>query len=243
MNARVDVEKHNEVQRRYYGGAVKRRMLPSDSPYINRQLDRLLAFGGVGPADRVLEIGCGMGRYTLPLLKRGIRVEGIDLSPVLLDRLRSVAGDDAADLTLYCADVIEHPPELTGRFDAVIGFFMLHHVHRLDLLFRAVRALLAPGGRALFLEPNAYCALYYIQILSMPDMTWEGDKGVVKMRRRPIFRAFESAGLRRPVMERFGFFPPFVANRPWAQPLETALVLFPLWRPFLPFQLFKAERD
>ena len=74
-------------------------------------------------------------------------------------------------------------------------------------------------------------------------MTWEGDKGVVKMRRRPIFRAFESAGLRRPVLERFGFFPPFVANRPWAQPLESALERFPPWRPFLPFQLFKAERD
>lgn len=46
------------------------------------------------PIKNVLELGCGTGRITIPLLKKGIKVTGIDLSNDMLEVLR----EDAAKL-------------------------------------------------------------------------------------------------------------------------------------------------
>ena len=134
------------------------------------------------------------------------------------------------------------PAQLEGTFDSVLGFFTLHHLHDLTTCFRAMVRLVRPGGQVAFLEPNPYNALYYAQMLITPGMTWQGDGGLVRMRRGVLFGAMREAGLERLEMTRFGFFPPFLANRPWGARLEAALERFPLWRPCLPFQIFKGQR-
>jgi SAM-dependent methyltransferase len=52
---------------------------------------------GAGPA---LELAIGTGRIALPLAARGIRVDGIDLSPAMLDQLRAQPGGDQLSATL-----------------------------------------------------------------------------------------------------------------------------------------------
>jgi SAM-dependent methyltransferase len=235
------IEAHNEAQRRYFEENEKRRMRPSGSPYVERQVDELVRFAGLHPGERVLDVGCGMGRYTLPLAERGLRVEGLDLTPALLDRLRAFAGG-RYDIPLHAVDVVDPPGELLGAFDAVVGFFTLHHLHDLDASFASMARLVAPGGRIAFLEPNPYNPLYYVQIAATPGQTWEGDGGLVRMRRSVVFGAMEKAGLRGFRLERFGFFPPFVANRPAARPVERALERVRPLGPVLPFQLFGAAR-
>ena len=88
-----------------------------------------------------------------------------------------------------------------------------------------------------FCEPNPYNPLYYVQIATRPGMTWQGDGGIVNIRRRPLNRALADAGLDDLYWKRFGFFPPFLTNGPLAA-LERPLESFPLWRGALPFQLF-----
>src|SRR5437762_9906483 len=123
---REALERHNRAQIDYFERAGKHAMRPADSHYIQRQVDRLVAFGGLSPGDRVLDVGCGMGRYTFALADRGLLVEGLDLSETLLDRLRQF---DAGryDIPLYRGDILDPPAGLDGRFDAVVGFFTLHH--------------------------------------------------------------------------------------------------------------------
>lgn len=231
---------HNARQRRYYQQALKPHMQPADSPYLRRHVDQLLQFGGITPQDRLLEVGCGMGRYTLVLAERGFRIEGLDLSPELLARLRR-ANDGRYDISLHCADVIEYLPDLAGQFDAVIGFFTLHHLHDLPLCFAAMTRLLRPGGRVVFLEPNPFNPLYYIQMAITPDMTWQGDRGLIEMRRGRVHDAMRDAGLTQLGARRFGFLPPFLMNRNGGDALEARLERIPLWRPFLPFQLFRGR--
>jgi SAM-dependent methyltransferase len=58
---------------------------------------RFLAdLAGDGPA---LEFAIGTGRIALPLATRGIRVDGIELSTAMIDRLRSKPGGSAIDVT------------------------------------------------------------------------------------------------------------------------------------------------
>jgi SAM-dependent methyltransferase len=237
VNAR---EAHNETQRRYYATAEKRGMQPSGSPYLRRHVEELVRFAGLEPGQRVLEVGCGMGRYTLLLAERGIRVEGIDLSEPLLDRLRVFDGG-RFDIPLYAGDVLD-PPAALGTFDAVVGFFTLHHIHDLPATYRAMARLVAPGGPVAFLEPNPWNPLYYVQIAVTREMTWEGDRGMVGMRRSQVFPAMASAGLVRLRLERFGFFPPFAANAPWGARVEGVLERRRALGPVLPFQLFGGIR-
>ena len=232
----AETERHNATQRRYFERGLKPTMVPRESPYLNRHLDELLGAAGIGSGDRVLEVGCGMGRYTLLLADRGIEVEGLDLSPLLLDRLREFDGGRHR-VPLYCADVLRPPAELLGVFDAVVGLFALHHIHDIPGSLRSMARLLRPGGCVVFCEPNPYNPLYYVQIATRRGMSWEGDGGIVKIRRRPITRALLSAGFGELFWRRFGFFPPFLADGPIGG-LERPLEAFPPWRGALPFQVF-----
>lgn len=237
---RQELHRHNLIQRHYYEHSEKPHMVPQETRYLRRHADELLLFAGILPGQRVLEVGCGMGRYTLLLAQKGILVEGLDLSPVLLEQMRLFNGG-RYNVPLHCADIADHPPELDGLFDAVAGFFVLHHLHNLPLCFKALIRLLKPGGRVVFLEPNPYNLLYYAQILVTPGMTWQGDRGITRMRPATVFRAMQNAGLGRLEMTRFGFFPPFLVNRPWGARLESILERVAVWHSILPFQLFRGE--
>jgi 2-polyprenyl-3-methyl-5-hydroxy-6-metoxy-1,4-benzoquinol methylase len=231
---------HNEAQRAYFESREKATMRPADTPYVRRHVNEALAVAEAHAGERVIEVGCGMGRHTMLLARRGFQLEGLDLSEVLLQRLRAAGG---AGLPLHQGDVLDPPSGLRGRFDLVLGFFMLHHVDDLEGCFAGVASLLRSGGRAVFLEPNPLNPLYYVQIAITPGMTWAGDKGLVRMRPGPLSRAMRAAGLaaREPV--RFGFLPPFLANRSWAPRVEHALESVALWQACLPFQVFRADRS
>lgn len=233
-------ELHNRRQQDYFDRRLKATMVPRESRYLGRHLDELIRFGGLTRADRLLEIGCGMGRYTILLARRGFTVEAMDLSPHLLERLRGYAGP-GLDLPLHAGDIADPPAAFRHRFDCVIGLFMLHHVHDLEACFNGVARVLKPGGRAVFLEPNAYNPLFYVQIAFTPGMTWEGDGGVRHMRRSRLLPALERAGFSELTLARFGFFPPIVANHDAGSRVERILERVPVWRGLLPFQLVRGR--
>jgi SAM-dependent methyltransferase len=52
---------------------------------------------GGGPA---FELAIGAGRIALPLAARGIRVDGIDISPAMVDQLRAKPGGDQLEVTI-----------------------------------------------------------------------------------------------------------------------------------------------
>jgi SAM-dependent methyltransferase len=97
-------------------------------------------------AGRVLELGIGGGRMALPLARRGIKVEGIESSQAVLDRLRATPGGEAIPVT--AGDMADVPVD--GPFDLVYlvwdGLFHLPSQERQVSCFRNVARVLAPGG-------------------------------------------------------------------------------------------------
>jgi Methyltransferase domain len=57
----------------------------------------LRAWAGDGPA---LELGIGTGRIALPLAATGIRVDGIEISPHVVEQMRKKPGGDRIDVTM-----------------------------------------------------------------------------------------------------------------------------------------------
>jgi len=99
---------------------------------------------GDGP---VLELAIGTGRIALPLARRGVRVEGLDASAAMVERLRSKPGGEAIPVLL--GDMAQVP--LTGPFTLVYlvfnTLFGLLTQDRQAECFRGVARVLAPGGR------------------------------------------------------------------------------------------------
>ena len=232
---------HNRAQRDYFEAGMKRTMLPRPSRYLERHIDELVRHAALEPTQRILEVGCGMGRYTLLLAQKGFAVEGLDLTPGLLQKLDAFNGGQF-DIPLHAADVADPPLALRGAFDAVVGFFALHHMHDLNACYAGMAQLVRPGGTVVFVEPNPLNPSYYVQILLSPSMRWRAERGILRMRRRTIFTAMAAAGLIAPRLARFGLFPPALAERAWTREIESAAESALSVTACLAFQVFSARR-
>ena len=68
-----------------------------------------------GPA---LELAVGTGRIALPLAAQGIAVDGIDIAPAMVARLREKPGGDAIGVTM--GDIADVPVEGSYRLIYVV---------------------------------------------------------------------------------------------------------------------------
>src|SRR5262245_18205480 len=60
---------------------------------------------GLAVSGRALELAIGSGRVALPLARRGVRVEGIDASPAMVELMQAKPGGESIPVTI--ADMAE----------------------------------------------------------------------------------------------------------------------------------------
>jgi SAM-dependent methyltransferase len=119
---------------------------------------------GLEPGMTVLDVGCGPGRHSLALARRGVIVEGVDLAPDFVRLATEAAAADDLPATFMELDVRDLDVE--GRYDAVVclcqgGFGLLGGDDEEDVLGRIARAP-RPGGR---LALTAFSAAFAIKWL------------------------------------------------------------------------------
>jgi len=115
-----------------------------DKPHVEWWLAKLAEAGGPGPGKRLLDLGCGTGRWTIPLAERTkCEAVGLDNSPEMLAKAR--AKDPAGRVAWLLGNVVA-PPVARETFDCALMSLMLHHLDRPFAAFRAARQMLKPGG-------------------------------------------------------------------------------------------------
>src|SRR5215213_5457306 len=124
--------------------------LPDDPEPWAWKRRRALLLGAVRPGERVLDLGCGAGRFVAVLREAGADPVGVELAQAALDRARrNVSG---ADLRLVAPDGSLPLPH--GEFDVVWCSEVLEHVPDTIALLTEVRRVLKPGGRLLVTVPD-----------------------------------------------------------------------------------------
>ena len=102
--------------------------------------------------ELVLDLGCGTGKMTLELARRGYDMTGIDYSPEMLDIARSIADEEGHDVLWLCQDMREF--ELYGTVDAAVCCLdCINHLEDeddLDKCFKLVHNYLIPDGIFIF---------------------------------------------------------------------------------------------
>lgn len=235
----VEQINYNALQRTYYETRPiehNHRMVLQRSPYVLNHVEHMIDFAGLQPGQRILDVGCGMGKFTIPLQEMGYTVEGFDLSPRLLEML----SNEAPSIPTICGDVQDMDPALYGKYDHVIGFFMLHHLFDLDKAFGQFAKLLKPGGRVSFIEPNPNCPLFWAQITLMPTMSWKAEKGIFNLGKRNLRGIIARAGLEKNLISQYGILPPFIRNRRGAAAFEAGFDKIAPLRPIAAFRCIGA---
>lgn len=155
--------------------------------------------------ERVLEMGYGTGMTTRVLRDRGVAIEVVEGSPVLVETARG----RHPGLVVHEAMFETFAPGPV--FDAVLALFVAEHVDDPVALFRTAAQWLRPGGRLVVAVPNAGSIHRRLAVRmglqEQLDSFSDRDRllGHQRVYELPRLRAdAEAAGLR--VADQFGWF-------------------------------------
>jgi 2-polyprenyl-3-methyl-5-hydroxy-6-metoxy-1,4-benzoquinol methylase len=113
---------------------------------------------------KILDIGCGTGRHSIELTRRGYVVTGIDLSEAQLKRAKQKASEQSLDIDFQKHDA--RTPHFSNRFDLVImlceGGFPLMETDEMNfqILQNAAEALKSKG-KLIFTTLNGLFPLFH----------------------------------------------------------------------------------
>jgi SAM-dependent methyltransferase len=132
------------------------RLLPSDDAFMQQVAEELPAMVG-RPAEwfrgrAVVDIGCGIGRYTYGLLQLGAHVTACDQSAAALRRTAELCRAHADRLTLRQVDLLEWNEP--AAFDLAFSFGVVHHTGNTYAAVENVARKVRPGGRLFLMIYN-----------------------------------------------------------------------------------------
>jgi len=110
----------------------------------------------------VLDVGPGMGYFTLPLAKfvgPSGRVIAVDLQEKMLSALQRRAKRAGLAERIECRLASEKSlnlADLAGRINFALAYYVVHEVPDAERFFSEITRALTPGGRLLVVEPPAH---------------------------------------------------------------------------------------
>jgi cyclopropane fatty-acyl-phospholipid synthase-like methyltransferase len=109
--------------------------------------------------NRVLDVGPGIGFFTIPMARmvgtRG-QVVAADIQEEMLAAIRKRAARDGVHERINLQLVSSGMPEIEGKFDFILTFWMAHEVADHPTFFARLHSLLADNGRFLLVEPKLH---------------------------------------------------------------------------------------
>ncbi len=188
-----------DARRQFNGWSVRYDADPLQ-PLFFQPAHRML-LDALGPADRrVLDVGCGTGRFAQTLLRRypHAHVVGLDLCAPMLARARRRCPPGRFNLHAVQGDS-ERLPFADDAFDVVTCTHSFHHYPHQDHVIAEMHRVLRPGGRLLIIDGDR--DRWWGRLLYDVLVVW-AEGAVRHLPSRAFRRLYEQAGFDNIVQRR-----------------------------------------
>jgi 2-polyprenyl-3-methyl-5-hydroxy-6-metoxy-1,4-benzoquinol methylase len=227
----MSMTKWSSGQRRHFDQQVEAydTLYGRETPFHAGMTQHLFELNGIHGHETVLDIGCGFGRMTIPLLRLGCRVTALDISENTLQALhRRVAVLHLAD---HFTPMVKPAEQIDFQqsFTLVTGRGILHHLEDPLKVMRRVHSALVPGGRAIFVDPNPFQPLWIPFIVFHPAISWSIERKMWRGTPRHTRRLLTQAGFTEVAHHFMGLVPPPL----WG--LSSRAATFERWIGSVPF--------
>ncbi len=149
--------------------------------------------------DRVLEIGCGTGLYTIELARMAKEVVAVDVSNRMLNVLEHKAAHEHLENIRYVKGDIQEIP-VDGRFNCICAFSSFEYVPDLAGLIKRLAEYLEPGGVLYFTTAHRTFLRFWSQVgNAMRQGIWLHARSIREVRKNLL-----QAGLSPIIIETHG---------------------------------------
>jgi len=159
--------------------------------------------------DRVLDIGCGDGSISLPMLPRCNKLTMLDLSSKMLDLVRKkIPFERSNDVELINKGFVESSLS-PHSFDLIICLGVLAHVDSPAQVINEIARLAKPGASIIleFTDSFHFWGVPVVVYQKLLKLVRPEPYALNRLRHRQIVRLCEGNGLRASALYRYGLPP------------------------------------
>lgn len=131
-------------------------------------------------SDKILDLGCGAGRTTLPLYEQGFqKIVGIDLSKTAIKNAKMLAKQKKLEVQFLVADVLELPFEDNSWDGGIFSFNGLFCIPKKENRLKAlqeIKRVLKPGAKLVFTAHNRELMKMFKSHYNQEKKLWEENK-------------------------------------------------------------------
>jgi ubiquinone/menaquinone biosynthesis C-methylase UbiE len=125
------------------------------APIANEDALRMIVEAAeAGPDDTVLDVACGGGIVVCAFAPHVKHATGIDMTPAMLDRARTLAAEKRAANVSWQEGDVTRLPYPDGAFTIVTNRFAMHHFQNPAGVFAEMMRVCAPGGRVVVVDTH-----------------------------------------------------------------------------------------
>lgn len=123
------------------------------NPLIELEERPLLESIGNVKNKKVLDVGCGTGRISLKLLRKGARIFSIDIIPQMLNKAKEKAKKYGGKYEFKLASVYRIPYK-NNEFDVVVCSLLISHLKNLRKAIGEMSRVLKPNGHLIISDQH-----------------------------------------------------------------------------------------
>jgi ubiquinone/menaquinone biosynthesis C-methylase UbiE len=181
---------------------------------IQIRVETVQQFTDTEKFDRVLDIGCGNGAISLPLLSRTRKLTLLDISSKMLELAKKrIPADRLGDVEIINGDFLSASFE-PQSFDLILCIGVLAHVDSIADVIEKVALLARPGASVVmeFTDSFHFWGVPVVVYQNLLKLLRPAPYALNRLRKRQVVELCEKNGLAASALYRYGL-PPLGAKR------------------------------